>query len=99
MRKNIIILCLLIILVALFFPVIIDLIGALTGILLAFAITVGTLLFTGFILLVVFSGVGLLLAGVVGLVGLTLLAVALPFLAPLFIVLLPVIILLKLIAR
>lgn len=51
----------------------------------------------GFILTVVFSGVGLLVAGIIGLVGVILLAVALPFLAPLFIVIIPVVLLLKLV--
>jgi len=61
-------------------------------------VALGVVLLVGFILVLVFSGVGLLVPGILGLVGIILLAVALPILAPLFFVILLVVILIKLIA-
>lgn len=98
MLKSVILLCIGILLVALgfslFFP---GLVEALSGITIGILAIIGSILLVGFILTVVFSGVGILLAGVFGLVGVILLAVALPFLAPLFIVIVPVVLLMKLV--
>lgn len=98
MIKSLVTLCVGIVFVALglslFFP---GLIGAFGGITVGILSTIGALLLVGFILTVVFSGVGLLVAGTIGLVGVILLAIALPFLAPLFIVIIPVVLLLKLV--
>ena len=99
MKKNILIIALLIIIAALLLPFIFKAVGALVGLAFGFAVVFGVLFFAGFILLIVFSGAGVLAAGVIGLVGVILLALALPILAPLFIVLLPIIILIWLITR
>jgi hypothetical protein len=73
--------------------------GAVGGVTMGVLIAVGTaLLVTGIVLLVVF-GVGLLLFSILALVGVVLLAVALPFLAPFFIVLIPIAIIVKLVKR
>ena len=62
-------------------------------------ITIGVLALVGFVLLLVFSGIGLLVVGILGLVGVILLAIALPFLAPILIVLVPIAIIAKLAGR
>ena len=97
MVRNIVGLCIGIILVALGLSLIFPgLIGTFSGITVGILATIGALLLVGFIHIIVFSGVGLLIAGIIGLVGVILLAAALPFLAPLFIVIVPVVLLIKL---
>ena len=98
MVRSIIGLCFGIILVALglslLFP---GLISTFSGITIRVLGSIGAFLLVGFILFVVFSWVGILLAGIIGLVGVILLSVALPFLAPVFIVIIPIVILMKLV--
>ena len=97
MKKDALILVVLVILAALCLPFIMKVIGTIVGIGFGLIVGVGALLFVVCILALVFSGVGLLVGGVLGLVGVILLALAFPILAPLFIVLLPIIIIIKLI--
>ena len=70
--------------------------GSVGGISVGLLASLGALLLAGFILLLIFSGVGLLVVGILGLVGVAVLALALPFLAPLLIVIIPVALLIKL---
>jgi hypothetical protein len=99
MKNPILMLCVFIVLAALFLPVILHLVGAIGGIVLGILAALGAALFVVFILVLVLSGAGLLVAGVLGLVAVILLAIALPVLAPLLIVLIPVAILIKLFSR
>lgn len=99
MKTNIVVIALLVLLAALAFPFLLHLVGALVGLAFGIAVALGVLLLVGFVLVAVFSGAGILTAGILGLVGVILLALALPVLAPLFLVLLPVILILWLISR
>lgn len=96
MKNNILLIAVLILLAALFLPFLIKVVGALVGLAFGVVTALGVLMLAGFILIVAFSGAGILSGAVLGLVGVILLALALPFLAPLFIVLLPVILLVRL---
>jgi hypothetical protein len=97
MVTSILGLCIIILLVALGISLFVPgLIGTFSGIVVSVLAAAGALFLAGFIIVVVFSGVGLLVAGIIGLVGVILLALALPILAPLFIVIVPIVILLKL---
>jgi hypothetical protein len=99
MNKNdILTIAILVVLAAVLLPIMLKAIGAVVGLAFGFLIAVGVILLVGFILVLVFSGVGLLVPGILGLVGIILLAVALPILAPLFFVVLLVVILVKLIS-
>ena len=85
---QILLIAFLVIAAALFLPFLMKMVGAIVGMTLGIVITLGVLLFVGFVLIVAFSGAGILVGGILGLVGVILLALALPILAPLFIVLL-----------
>jgi hypothetical protein len=56
---------------------------------------IGGILLAIFIIAVVFLGVGILISAILGLVGVILLAIALPFLAPFLIVIIPIVLLIK----
>jgi hypothetical protein len=73
--------------------------GIATGATLGILGGLGGILLAAFIIMVVFFGVGILIAAILGLVGVILLAVALPFLSPFLIVIIPIVILLKLAGR
>ena len=60
---------------------------------------IGSLLLAGFIILIVFTSVGIIGLGVLGLVGVILLTPVIPLLFPLFIVIIPIALLLKLVSR
>ncbi len=81
------------------FPVILKAGGAILGAGIGIVAALGAAAFVAFVLLMVFGGAGILVIGAVGLVAIILLAVALPFLAPLFIIALPVFILVKIFSR
>ena len=97
MKTNIILISILVILAALLYPFILAALGEIAGVFFGGMVALGAILFVGFILTVVFLGTGLPVGAIFGLVGLIMLAVAFPILAPLFIVLLPIVILIKLV--
>jgi hypothetical protein len=99
MKKNVLILILLVIIAALFLPKLLGIIGALTGLTIGLFAGIGGLLLTIFVLIAAFSGTGLLVFGILGLVGVILLAIALPLLAPFLFVIIPVIIIIKLLSH
>ena len=99
MKTAILVLCGLLIVAAICLPMILAAVGVIGGILLFLFGGLGLLLFIGFIFAVIAAGARLLVFGIFGLIGVILLAIALPILAPLFIVLIPVIILIKLVSR
>lgn len=96
---SIIVIVLFLLLAALIFPFLLHMIGAAVGLAFGAVITIGVLLLVGFVLVAALSGAGILCGGILGLVGLILLALALPVLAPLFIVLLPLILLVWLVLK
>ncbi len=98
MKKDILTIAVLVILAALLLPVILKVVGAVVGLAFGAVVAIGALLFAGFIVVLVFSGVGLLIPVILGVVGVVLLAVALPVLAPLFFVVLLIVILVKLVS-
>jgi hypothetical protein len=92
-NSQILLIALLVFFAALLLPFLLHVVGAIVGITFGIVITLGIVLFIGFILVIAFSGAGILVGGILGVVGVVLLALALPILAPLFIVLLPLILL------
>jgi hypothetical protein len=96
MRNGLVFLCLVILAVAVGMPLLHGIIGLIGGILIAPLAVAGALLLVGFILFLVFSGVGVLGLGVLALAGVVLLAVLLPLLLPLLLIILPVALLIKL---
>jgi hypothetical protein len=96
MRNGLILLCLLIIAFAAGAPLLHGILGLLGGLIIAPIAVIGALLLVGFILLLVFSGVGIIGAGVLGLVGLILFVVLIPLLLPVLILALPIVLLVKL---
>lgn len=99
MKGSIFFLCVLVILAALVLPKILAVVGVIGGLFLGLIVALGILLLVVFILGLTLSTVGLLTAGVLGLIGVILLAIVLPFLAPLLLVLIPIGIIIKLIFR
>jgi hypothetical protein len=99
MRNGLIILCLIILAVAVGVPLLHELIGVVGGLVIAPLAVAGSLLLAGFIILLVFTGVGIIGLGVLGLMGVILLAPVIPLLFPLLIVIIPVALLLKLLTR
>jgi len=97
MRNGLIFLCLVILAVAVGMPLLHGVLGLLGGILIAPLAVLGSLLLAGFILFLVFSGVGVLGLGVLALVGAVLAVVLLPLLLPLLIFVLPIVLLVKLV--
>jgi hypothetical protein len=96
MRNGSILFCILLIAFAAGAPLLHGILGLLGGLIIAPIAVVGALLLVGFILLLVFSGVGIIGAGVLGLVGLVLLVALLPLALPLLIIGLPILLLVKL---
>ena len=99
MKSSIFFLCVLVILAALVLPKLLAVVGVIGGLFLGLIVALGIILLVVFILGLTVSGIGLLAAGVLGLIGVVLLAIVLPFLAPLFLVLIPIGIIIKLIFR
>ena len=98
--KSLVLLSIGILLVALGCSIIsLPLFGVAAGATLGILGGLGGILLAAFIIMVVFFGVGILIAAILGLVGVILLAVALPFLSPFLIVIIPIVILLKLAGR
>jgi hypothetical protein len=98
MKTQVILIAILVLLTALMMPFLLGIVGAIAGLAFAFMIAIGALLLVGFIVAVVLSGPALIVGAILGIVGVVLLALALPLLAPLFLVLLPIILLIKLIS-
>jgi len=99
MKMSILILCGLLVLAAIFLPMILATVGIIGGVLLFVFAGLGGLLLVGFIIALVVAGARLLFLGVLGLIGVILLAIALPILAPLLLIIIPVAILIKLVFR
>ncbi|MBN1779611.1 hypothetical protein JW948_00660 [bacterium] len=99
MKNGLLVLCLIIVAAAIGMPLLEGLIGAVVGIAIAPVAAIGGLLLAGFIVLIVFSSLGVVGLAVMGVVGAVLLAVAVPLLFPLFIVIIPVALLLKLASK
>jgi hypothetical protein len=99
MRNGLLVLCLIFLAAIAITHVLPGLFGILGSLILAPFAVVGALILVAVILLLVFSGIGAVGAGVLGLAGLILLAVFLPILIPLLIFIAPVVILLKLIRK
>ena len=99
MRNGLLVLCLIILAVAVGMPLLHELIGAVGGVIIAPLAVAGSLLLAGFIVMLVFTGVGVIGLAVLGLVGVILLTLAIPLFFPLFIVIIPIALLLKLLSR
>ena len=97
MRNGLILLGFLILAVAVGMPLLHGVLGLLGGLIIAPLAVIGSLLLAGFILFLVFSGVGVIGLAVLGLVGGILLVVLLPLLLPVLIFVLPVVLLVKLV--
>jgi hypothetical protein len=99
MKTSIVGIALLFLLAALIFPFLLHVAGAIAGLAFGIAVTLGVLVFAGFVIVAVLSGAGILVGGILGIVGVALLFLGLPIFAPLFIVLLPVILLVWLVFK
>ena len=97
MRNGLIFLCILILAVAVGMPILHGVFGLLGGLIIAPMAVLGSLLLVCFILFLVFSGIGVIGAAVLGLVGVVLLALVIPLMFPLLIVIIPITLLLKLV--
>ncbi len=97
MRNGLILLGFLILAVAVGMPLLHGVLGLLGGLIIAPLAVIGSLLLAGFILFLVFSGVGVIGLAVLGLVGGILFVVLLPLLLPVLIFVLPVVLLVKLV--
>jgi hypothetical protein len=97
MRNGLIVLCLVVLAFTVGMPLLHGVLGLIGGLVIAPFAVVGALLLAGFILFLVFSGVGALGLVLLAVAGVVVLAVLLPLLLPLLIIALPIILLVKLV--